>query len=58
MRISRTPLTNSDIQTLINSAINLSNIAEEVRKNKGWWKPGLFGLLGVIVGTLINYLLR
>lgn len=57
-RISRSPLTNNDIQTLINSAINLNTVAQEHKKNKDWWKPAIFGLLGVILGTLINYFLK
>lgn len=52
-RISRSTLTNNDIQTLITSAINLSSIAEESKKNKDWWKPAMFALLGVILGSLI-----
>lgn len=49
-KYSRSPLTNSDIQTLINSAINLSNIAEQSKKNRDWWKSAVFGLLGVVLG--------
>ena len=57
-RISRNPLTNSDIHTLISSAIELSNAAEEARKNSGWWKSAVFGLVGVLVGALVNYFLK
>lgn len=58
MRISRSPLSNNDIQTLISSAINLSNIAQEAKKNKEWWKPALFALLGVIMGSLLNHFFK
>lgn len=53
-RISRNPLSNSDIQTLINSAISLSNLAEERNKNKGWWKPAAAALLGGGLVSLIS----
>lgn len=56
MRISRSPLSNADIQTLISSAINLHNAALDTKKDKDWWKPALFGLLGVVIGYVIDVL--
>jgi hypothetical protein len=55
-RISRTPLTNSDISTLINTAINLHSREIEHKKDSRWWITGAIGLVGVILGAVINAL--
>jgi len=54
LRISRTPLTNSDISTLITTAINLHGSELESKKDSRWWISGAIGLAGVVVGAAIN----
>lgn len=56
LRISRTPLANSDISTLINTAINLHSQEIEHKKDSRWWIAGVMGLAGVILGTVIKAL--
>ena len=53
-RISRTPLTNSDISTLVNTAINLHSREIDHKKDSRWWVAGVSGLLGVILGTILK----
>ena len=53
-RISRNPLTNSDISTLVNTAINLHSREIENKKDSRWWISGVIGLLGVIIGAIIK----
>lgn len=53
-RISRIPLNNSDISTLINTAINLHSGEIDHKKDSRWWITGAIGLTGVIVGALIK----
>ena len=53
-RVSRTPLTNSDISTLVNTAINLHSREMDHKKDSRWWVAGVFGLLGVILGTVLK----
>jgi len=53
-RISRTPLTNSDISTLINTAINLHGGELDHKKDSRWWISGTIGLAGVILGAVIK----
>ena len=55
-RISRNPLTNSDISTLITTAIQLHSRALEHQQDKRWWISGVIGLMGVIVGAVIQSL--
>ena len=55
-RISRNPLTNADISTLISTAIQLHSRALEHQQDKRWWISGVVGLLGVIVGAVIQAL--
>lgn len=53
-RISRNPLTNSDVTTLVNTAINLHTREMEHKKDSRWWISGVIGLLGVIIGAIIK----
>jgi len=53
-RISRNPLTNSDVSTLVNTAINLHSREIEHKKDSRWWISGVIGLLGVILGAVIK----
>ncbi len=55
-RISRTPLNNSDISTLINTAIDLHSREIEHKKDSRWWISGVIGLAGVILGAAIKAL--
>lgn len=55
-RISRTPLRNSDISTLISTAIDLHSREIENKKDSRWWISGVIGLIGVILGAFINAL--
>ncbi len=53
-RISRSPLSNDDISTLINTAINLHARELDRKKDSRWWITGIIGLAGVILGALIK----
>lgn len=53
-RISRNPLTNADISTLISTAIELHAREIDRKRDSRWWMPAAFGFAGVIVGALIN----
>ncbi|UZS00200.1 hypothetical protein [Chondrinema litorale] len=53
-RISRMPLNNSDISTLIETAINLHSREIEYKREKRWWKTPLIGFIGVIIGAEIK----
>lgn len=57
-RISRTPLSNEDISTLVNTAINLHSRELEHKKDSRWWIAGTFGIVGVVVGALLEAFLR
>ncbi len=53
-RVSRNPLTNSDISTLVDTAINLHSGEINHKKDSRWWITGAIGLAGVIIGALIK----
>ena len=56
-RLSRSPLTAADINTLIKTAIDLHSRALDAQKDTRWWIPlaAAFGsLLGAIVGALFK----
>jgi hypothetical protein len=56
-RVSRNPLTSSDIKALIDTAVNLHSRALEHQKDKRWWvalASAIGGLIGSILGTLLN----
>jgi hypothetical protein len=56
-RISRTPLTPSDIKALIDTAVNLHSRALEQQKDKRWWTvlaSAIGGLIGAIAGALVK----
>lgn len=57
-RMSRTPLTNSDISTLISTAIDLHGSELDHKKDSRWWISGAIGLAGVILGAIINAIAR
>jgi hypothetical protein len=56
-RISRPPLTSSDIKTLIDAAINLHTRAVELRRESRWWVP-LAGAVGGLIGSVIGSFLK
>ncbi len=55
-RISRMPLESSELDTLINTAINLHSRALEYKRDTRWWVTGAIGLIGVILGAIIKTL--
>ena len=54
VRISRVPLSNDDISTLINTAINLHSSEIDHKKDSRWWVAIVSGLVGIIIGSLIK----
>jgi hypothetical protein len=61
-RISRGPLSDSDIKTLIDTAINLHSRALEAQKHQQWYRPILLqagaGLLGALIGVGLSSQLK
>lgn len=57
LRLSRAPLSSSDIKALIDTAVNLHSRALEHQKDKRWW-VALSGAVGGLLGALIGGLLR
>jgi len=57
-RVSRDPLSPSDIKTLIDAAINLHSRAVELQREGRWWIPlvssAVGGLIGAIIGVLVK----
>lgn len=52
-RISRTPLSSSDIKALVDTAVNLHSRALEHQKDKRWW-TALSGAIGGLIGSIIG----
>lgn len=53
-RITRKPLASEQIGTLIKSAIELHSSAIAHEQEKRWLTPLLFGLLGIILGAILQ----
>lgn len=53
-RISRSPLSNSDISTLVNTAINLHSSEISHKQDSRWWLGAALALLGVVIGLLAD----
>ncbi|HEX6738483.1 MAG TPA: N-carbamoyl-L-amino acid amidohydrolase [Vicinamibacteria bacterium] len=53
-RVSRTPLTSTEISTLIQTATNLHARALEAKRETRWWASGVFGVIGVLLGALLK----
>ncbi len=53
-RVSRMPLSSSDISVLVSTAINIHNRQLERAKESRWWITPVFGLIGVAVGVLLK----
>ena len=58
LRISRNPLEPETVQSLIDTAIEISNQALQHKQDKRWWIPiivgGVGGLLGAILGGVLS----
>lgn len=57
-RVSRTPLGESEIALLVNTAVELHSRALERKRDRRWWTAGAFGIIGVVVGALLPWLLQ
>ena len=55
-RISRSPLTSTELATLVKAAIDLHSRALERKRDARWWLAGVFTLVGVILGATIKAL--
>lgn len=53
-RLSRSPLTNSDIATLIATAVDLHSRAIASEKEKRWLLPSLVTILAVCLGAILK----
>jgi len=53
-RVTRTPLTSSEVATLIDAAIHLHSRAMERKRESRWWVGCLAGLIGVVLGAWIK----
>ncbi|HEV7767474.1 MAG TPA: N-carbamoyl-L-amino acid amidohydrolase [Thermoanaerobaculia bacterium] len=56
-RISRIPLTSTDISALVKAAIDLHSRALEQSRERRWWVPliaALVGFLGAVLGTYMK----
>ena len=56
-RVSRTPMGESEIGLLIKTAVDLHSRALERQQDRRWWAPGIFGIIGVVVGAFVTWLL-
>lgn len=57
-RISRVPLSSSDIATLISTAVNLHSRALEDKKDDRWWITPMIGIAGSLFGVVLGILLK
>jgi hypothetical protein len=55
-RVSRVPLSSSDIKALVDTAVNLHSRALEHQKDKRWW-VALAGAIGGLIGSVLGALL-
>ena len=55
-RVSRIPLSSSDIKALVDTAVNLHSRALEHQKDKRWW-VALASAGGALIGSLVGKLL-
>lgn len=53
-RISRVPLSSSDISVLINTAVSIHSRALEKQKASRWWITPVVGLVGIVIGALLR----
>lgn len=57
-RISRAPLSPSDIKTLIDTAIDLHSQAVEIQRERRWLVAPVLGLIGGLVGAILGTLAK
>lgn len=57
LRVSRVPLSSSDIKALVDTAVNLHSRALEHQKDKRWW-VALAGAVGGLAGSALGALLK
>ena len=53
-KISRAPLQSSQVEALVNSALQLHATELAHQKELRWWVPVLAGLVGVLIGALVK----
>jgi hypothetical protein len=53
-RISRRPISDADIKTLIDAAINLHSRAIELQREGRWWIPLASSLIGGLIGAILG----
>lgn len=58
LRISRIPLSPSDIKVLIDTAVNLHSRALEEQKDKRWWVGPIGGAAGGLVVAVVGAFLK
>jgi len=59
-RVSRVPLSSTDIKAMVDTAVNLHSRALEHQKERRWWAAlagGIGGFAGAIGGALLNKLM-
>ncbi len=57
LRVSRVPLSSSDIKALIDTAVNLHSRALEYQKDRRWWvalASAAGGLIGAVLGAVLK----
>lgn len=52
--LTRKPLDNTQIETLISIAVEMHHRAIEHEKEKRWLTPFLFSLLGIVLGIILK----
>lgn len=53
-RLTRRPLDSSQVEALLNSAVQLHSSALSHKKEMRWWVPLVASLIGILVGALIG----
>ena len=53
-KVSRMPLSSSDISVLINTAVDLHSRQLERKKDKYWWRAPIAAIVGVVLGATLK----